>query len=95
MCGYGSGLVRLLVIPSGSILAEVTAHAGWITGMDLASPSGTLVTCAEDGFVRVSDRDRFNRSNKKSEQEFSLRSGSCLAAVESSVTLVRAPCPTS
>ena len=35
------------------ILVEVAAHAGWITGMDLASQSGLLISSAEDGFVRV------------------------------------------
>ena len=37
------------------ILAEVTAHCGWITGMDLASSNGLVITASEDGFVRVSD----------------------------------------
>ena len=37
----------------GAIVAEATAHAGWITGMDLAIVSGLLVTASEDGFVRV------------------------------------------
>ena len=30
----------------------MSAHNGWITGMDLASQSGLLLTCAEDGYVR-------------------------------------------
>ena len=37
----------------GAIVAEATAHAGWITGMDLAIVSGLLVTASEDGFTRV------------------------------------------
>ena len=37
-------------------MAEITAHAGWVTGMDLASQSGLLITSSEDGYVRV----RFN-----------------------------------
>jgi hypothetical protein len=41
------------LIPGGSIVAEATAHAGWITGMDLASLSGLLITSSEDGFIRV------------------------------------------
>lgn len=53
VAGYGSGHLRIFAIPSGSIVAEVTAHAGWITGMDLASQSGLLITSSEDGFVRV------------------------------------------
>lgn len=54
IAGYGSGHIRLFSIPVGAIVAEVTAHAGWITGMDLAVVSGLLVTSSEDGFVRVS-----------------------------------------
>ena len=53
IAGYGSGHLRLFSIPSGAIVAEATAHAGWITGMDLASVSGLLITSSEDGFVRV------------------------------------------
>ena len=32
---------------------DIAAHAGWITGMDLASQSGLLISSGEDGFVRV------------------------------------------
>ena len=32
---------------------QVAAHNGWITGMDLASASGLLLSCAEDSYVRV------------------------------------------
>lgn len=53
IAGYGSGHIRIFSIPSGAIVAEATAHAGWITGMDLASVSGLLITSSEDGFIRV------------------------------------------
>ncbi len=53
VAGYGSGLLRVFSLPTGYVVAEVAAHAGWVTGMDLASQSGLLVTCSEDGFVRV------------------------------------------
>ena len=53
IAGYGSGHIRLFSIPRGAIVAEATAHAGWITGMDLANLSGLLITSSEDGFVRV------------------------------------------
>ena len=53
VAGYGSGLMRIFSVPDGDIVAEVDAHAGWITGMDLASQTGRLVTTAEDGIVRV------------------------------------------
>ena len=32
---------------------QVAAHLGWLTGMDLASGSGLLLSCGEDGWVRV------------------------------------------
>ena len=35
------------------ILVDIAAHAGWITGMDLASQTGLLISSGEDGFVRV------------------------------------------
>ena len=54
VAGYGSGHIRIFSVTSGAIVAEATAHAGWITGMDSANSSGLLVTCSEDGFVRVS-----------------------------------------
>ena len=53
VAGYGSGQMRIFSVPDGDIVAEVDAHAGWITGMDLASQTGRLVTTAEDGIVRV------------------------------------------
>ena len=51
--GFGSGHIRLFSIPDGRVLCEIAAHNGWITGMDLASQSGLLLSCAEDGYVRV------------------------------------------
>ena len=51
--GYGSGHIRLFSLPGGNIICEVSAHNGWITGMDLASQSGLLLTCGEDSYVRV------------------------------------------
>ena len=53
VAGYGSGQIRIFSVPDGDIVAEIDAHAGWITGMDLASQTGRLVTTAEDGIVRV------------------------------------------
>jgi hypothetical protein len=42
---------------------EIAAHAGWITGMDLASQSGLLISSAEDSFVRVSKKCIFKLSH--------------------------------
>ena len=46
-------------------MAEATAHAGWITGMDLAIVSGLLVTSSEDGFVRVSKKSEIAKITYK------------------------------
>ena len=51
--GYGSGHIRLFSLSTGHIMCEISAHNGWITGMDLASHSGLLLSCAEDSYVRV------------------------------------------
>ena len=59
MAGYGSGHLRVFSANSGAIVAEATAHAGWITGMDLANASGLLATCSEDGFVRVRKKYKY------------------------------------
>ena len=53
MVGYGSGHIRLFSLSTGHIMCEISAHNGWITGMDLASHSGLLLSCAEDSYVRV------------------------------------------
>ena len=44
--GYGSGHIRLFSLLDGHIMAEIAAHNGWITGIDLASHSGLLLSCA-------------------------------------------------
>ena len=50
---YGSGHLRLFSRQSGQVRAEATAHARWITGLDLAAESGLVVTVAEDASVKV------------------------------------------
>jgi hypothetical protein len=54
VAAFASGQIRIYALPLGDVLADVSAHAAWITGMDLATQSGLLITAAEDGFVRVS-----------------------------------------
>ena len=46
VAGYSSGHIRLFSMLDGHIMAEIAAHNGWITGMDLASHSGLLLSCA-------------------------------------------------
>lgn len=50
--GYGSGHIRVYSAISGKIAAEVTAHARWITGLDVTS-SGMLLSTSDDTFARV------------------------------------------
>lgn len=50
---YASGQLRIFSQNSGSILAEVTAHARWITAVDIAEESGLALSVSEDSFVRI------------------------------------------
>ncbi|GAB6022817.1 WD repeat-containing protein 54 [Chamberlinius hualienensis] len=50
---YGSGHLRLFDLKTRQLLAEVTAHAKWITGMDIAQSTGLILTVSEDTFIRV------------------------------------------
>ena len=60
MVGFASGSLRLLSL-EGQLLADVSAHLGWITGMDLASQVGLLATASEDGYVRVRKQEKDNK----------------------------------
>ncbi|XP_052523177.1 WD repeat-containing protein 54 [Tympanuchus pallidicinctus] len=51
--GYGNGQIRLYDAATGSLRAEVGAHARWIYALDLAPASGKLLSGAEDSFVHV------------------------------------------
>ncbi|XP_048365147.1 WD repeat-containing protein 54 [Sphaerodactylus townsendi] len=53
VAGYGSGQIRLYEAASGTLRAEVAAHARWIYALDLAPLSGKLLSAAEDSFVAV------------------------------------------
>ncbi|XP_013782822.1 WD repeat-containing protein 54-like [Limulus polyphemus] len=53
MVGYGSGHIRLFNITTGIRRAEITAHASWITAVDIALESGLAISVSEDSFVRV------------------------------------------
>lgn len=50
---YGSGHIRVFSADTGKIRAEVTAHARWITAMDIAPANGLVVTASEDTYVKV------------------------------------------
>ena len=49
----GTGHIRLYSLPSVGLICEVTAHARWITALDLAPESQLLLSTSEDCFVRV------------------------------------------
>ncbi|XP_053110568.1 WD repeat-containing protein 54 isoform X2 [Hemicordylus capensis] len=51
--GYGDGQIRLYEATSGTLRAEIAAHARWICALDLAPLSGKLLSGAEDSFVQV------------------------------------------
>ncbi|XP_060103213.1 WD repeat-containing protein 54 [Heteronotia binoei] len=53
VAGYGSGHIRLYEAASGTLRAEVAAHARWIYALDVAPLSGKLLSGAEDSFVEV------------------------------------------
>lgn len=47
--GYSSGHIRVYKMAAGKIVAEVTAHARWITALDVAPGSGTVTS----GFILI------------------------------------------
>ncbi|XP_067129363.1 WD repeat-containing protein 54-like [Centruroides vittatus] len=50
---YASGQLRIFSQSTGSLLAEVAAHARWITAVDIAEDSGLALSVSEDSFVRI------------------------------------------
>uniref|UniRef100_A0A1B6EGE5 WD repeat-containing protein 54 beta-propeller domain-containing protein n=1 Tax=Clastoptera arizonana TaxID=38151 RepID=A0A1B6EGE5_9HEMI len=58
IAGYGSGHIRLFYVNKNNevvinLLAEVVAHARWITALDIASQNGYILTVSEDSFIRI------------------------------------------
>ncbi|NXY84333.1 WDR54 protein, partial [Alcedo cyanopectus] len=51
--GYGNGQIRLYEAATGTLRAQVNAHARWICALDLAPQTGQLLSGAEDSFVHV------------------------------------------
>ncbi|NXS62991.1 WDR54 protein, partial [Brachypteracias leptosomus] len=51
--GYGDGQIRLFEAATGTLRAQVSAHARWINALDLAPLTGKLLSGAEDSFVHV------------------------------------------
>ncbi|KAL3172124.1 hypothetical protein MRX96_013269 [Rhipicephalus microplus] len=58
LAGYGSGELRVFSACSFQLMAEATAHARWITAIDVAPDSGLALSVAEDSYVRVWQLDR-------------------------------------
>lgn len=42
VAAYGCGHIRLFDITSGNVLAEITAHAKWISALHIAQSSGLV-----------------------------------------------------
>ena len=53
IAGFGNGKLRLFDAKEGNVMAQVCAHLGSITGLDLASHTGLLITSSEDSVLRV------------------------------------------
>lgn len=51
--GYGSGYILIFSLTNMSKIAEISAHARWITAVDFAEKSGILLSTSEDSFVRL------------------------------------------
>ncbi|XP_069043575.1 WD repeat-containing protein 54 [Lepisosteus oculatus] len=64
VAGYGSGQIRLYDGASGSVYAEVNAHARWIYALDVAPDTGTLLSGAEDSLVRIWKLSRTPETNR-------------------------------
>ncbi|CAB4054325.1 unnamed protein product [Lepeophtheirus salmonis] len=52
IAAYGSGTIKIFGL-AGNIIAQINAHSGWITALDLATRSGILVSTGEDCFIKV------------------------------------------
>lgn len=53
LAGYGSGHIRMFDFKTSRLLSEVAAHARWITGLDVASSRGLLLSVSEDSFAKI------------------------------------------
>ncbi|XP_040567917.1 WD repeat-containing protein 54 isoform X2 [Lepeophtheirus salmonis] len=51
IAAYGSGTIKIFGL-AGNIIAQINAHSGWITALDLATRSGILVSTGEDCFIK-------------------------------------------
>ncbi|XP_067006712.2 WD repeat-containing protein 54 [Anabrus simplex] len=61
LAAYGSGHIRMFEAKFGSILCEVSAHARWITALDLAPDKGVLLSVSEDSCAKVWGIDKEER----------------------------------
>ncbi|XP_006881055.1 PREDICTED: WD repeat-containing protein 54 [Elephantulus edwardii] len=51
--GYGNGQVRLYEANTGTLHAQISAHARAVCALDLAPDTGTLLSAAEDTVVHI------------------------------------------
>lgn len=50
---YGTGQIRVYDAATGTVCAELDAHARWIYTLDVAPETGRLLSGAEDSFVQI------------------------------------------
>ncbi|XP_018430750.1 PREDICTED: WD repeat-containing protein 54 [Nanorana parkeri] len=50
---YGTGQIRVYDAATGSVCAELDAHARWIYSLDVAPETGRLLSGSEDSFVQI------------------------------------------
>ncbi|XP_043919935.1 WD repeat-containing protein 54 [Protopterus annectens] len=77
--GYGSGQIRIYDAMSGTLHAEVNAHARWIYTLDIAPDTGKLLSGAEDSFVRIW---KLNRNGESSNIEIEHCHSECVTDVQ-------------
>ncbi|CAN7991106.1 unnamed protein product [Ixodes pacificus] len=62
VAGYATGHVRVFSTESCQLVAEASAHARWISAIDVAPDTGLMLSVSEDSFVRVWQLDRDGES---------------------------------
>ncbi|KAM4636215.1 WD repeat-containing protein 54 [Discoglossus pictus] len=75
VAAYGNGQIRVYDAESGTLHAEVDAHARWIYALDIAPDTGKLLSAAEDSFVQIW---QLSRSVESGSMEVEHRHSECV-----------------
>ncbi|XP_073473431.1 WD repeat-containing protein 54 [Aquarana catesbeiana] len=73
---YGTGQIRVYDAATGTVCAELDAHARWIYTLDVAPETGRLLSGAEDSFVQIW---QLNRCVESGSIEVEHRHSECVA----------------